>query len=109
MSEMRQHPWTTFTSLVALVGVAIMFPSYLTAQSIAQRVASIESIQQQQIRETLTNRLGGLRSAQFDIKARIDEMRARGEAPDRIFYDELKRLTNEIDEVERQIARLPPA
>ena len=104
MGEVKQHPWTTVSAMIALAGVVVMFPNYLSAQSVAQRVERIETTQQQQIRETLMGRLGALRSAQFDIQARIDEIRGRGQVPDQIFFNELKRLGQEIDTVERQLA-----
>lgn len=104
MGEMKNHPWTTFSALIALCGVAIMFPQFLHANEIVQRVASIEATQRQQIKETLGNRLGGLKSSLFDIQARIDEIKGRGETPDQIYSTELKRLNAEIDSVERQLA-----
>lgn len=103
MGEVKQHPWTTIAAMLSLAGVAVMFPQYLSASDVNNRITSIEQVQRQQIRETLLGRLGGLRSARFDLQLKIDAIRDQGQQPDPIFWNELKRLDNEIYAVEQQL------
>lgn len=105
MGEMKQHPWTTSTAGIALAGVAFLaLPGYVKAGDIAQQVARIETVQKSQIRETLQNRLGNLKSSLFDVQSKIDEFRSKGLPVDELYIAELKRLTNEIDDVKAKVA-----
>lgn len=106
MSEIRAHPWTTLSALLALAGVITMSPAYLAAGEIVERVANVEKQLQAQFRETLENRLNILKSARFDVEAKIEDIKLENRQVEVIYYAELKRLNAEIDHVERELGDL---